>query len=253
MHRMIQEWMETALYPKGYKYAKRLDLSDRFRDLFMEELRPTIKQTDGEGNTFYMCSRQDIDEFYSQGLEILTALQDNAHKIFPTENIRLYGIEVLLTAPIRKGLQFTGSIDIVTHDTVEDEYVIYDLKTSRSGWSERIKNDPMKKSQILLYKKYFCDEHNISPKKVRVEYVILKRILFASPHFTVPRISKFSPSNGTPSMNKTVVEFEEFLDTCYDMEGDPIVAGVKPTPSKDNCKYCAFRTRKDDCPVGVGT
>lgn len=251
MHRVIQEWFGDALIAKGYKYAKRLDLSDRFRDIFMEELRPKIKQIDEDGNEHYLCSRQDLDEFYEQGVLILSYLQDNAHKIFPTESIKLYGIEVELVVPLRENLEFIGNIDIVTHNIETDEYFIYDLKTSRSGWNAKAKSDPLKKSQILLYKKYFCEQHGIPLDKVHVEYIILKRLLFENPLFTNPRVSKFIPPSGKISLSKITKEFERFLDSCYDESGNPIVKGIKPTPSRDNCKYCAFRFNKELCPVGV--
>lgn len=251
MHRVIQEWFGDALIAKGYKYAKRLDLSERFHDIFMEELRPVIKQMDADGNEYYMCSRQDLDEFYEQGVAILSYLQDNAHKIFPTEDVKLYGIEVPLSVALRENLEFMGMLDIITHNTKTGEYFIYDLKTSRSGWNAKAKSDPLKKSQLLLYKKYFCEQHDIPFDMVHVEFIILKRMLFENPMFTVPRVSKFVPPSGKPSINKVTKEFERFLDACYDSSGNPIVADIKPTPSRDNCKYCPFRTNKEMCPVGV--
>ena len=184
-------------------------------------------------------------------VEIINFVQQNSKKLFPTENTKLVGIEVELDHPLRENLSFTGFLDIVTTNVKTDEYTIHDLKTSRKGWRPEDKTNPVKKNQILLYKKFFSDMHGVPLDKIKVVYYILKRIVVQNGLYKNPRVGSFIPPHGTISINKTWKEFSQFLDACYDTEGNHITTNIKPTPSKSNCKYCPFKNKKDLCTVGV--
>jgi len=247
MHRLVQEWLGNVLYSKSIAYAKSIDLSERFQKILIEELKPHMIQENGQ----FLCSREELDEYYQQGVEIINYIQQNSKKLFPTENVKLVGVEVELEYPLRDNMIFTGFLDIVTTNTETEEYTIHDLKTSRSGWRLEDKNNPIKRSQILLYKKFFSDMHGVPLEKINVEFHILKRIVFETGMYKNPRVTKYIPPNGVTSINKAWKEFSQFLDACYDTEGNHIIKNTKPTPSKSNCKYCPFKDKKKLCPVGV--
>jgi hypothetical protein len=247
IHRIVQEWLGDILFAKSVSYARSIDLSGRFQQILVEELKPYIKLEDGT----FLCSREEVDEYYQQGLEIISFIQQNSKKIFPTEDVKLVGIELELEHPIRENLVFVGYLDIVTTNIKTGMYTIHDLKTSRRGWRDQDRNNPVKRSQLLLYKKFFAEQHAIPLDKVNVEFLILKRIVEQNGLYKNPRVSRFVPPNSNMSINKTWKEFSEFLDTCYDMNGNFITDKIKPAPNKSNCKYCPFKDRKDLCSVGV--
>jgi hypothetical protein len=83
--------------------------------------------------------------------------------------------------------------------------------------------------------------------KIEVEYQILKRKVSDNTEFTIPRISKFVPANGKPSVNAAWKGFMEFVDSVYDEEG--VVKQVDfPTNKSKSCDWCEFKTRKI-CPI----
>ena len=67
--------------------------------------------------------------------------------------------------------------------------------------------------------------------------------------FVIPRISKFEPPNGAPSVNKAWNSFQKFIDTCFD-NGEYITEQTA-TPSKDACRWCKFKDKKELCSVGI--
>jgi len=247
IHRVIQEWLGDILFAKSATYAKSIDLSSRFQSILVEEAKPHMKLPDGT----ILCSREELEEYYHQGMEIINYVQQNSKTLFPTENVKLVGIEYELAYPLRENLAFTGFIDIVTVNIETNEYVIYDLKTSRSGWRPQDKSDPMKKNQILLYKKFFSEMHDVPLEKIKVEYHILKRIVVQNGLYKNPRVTRFIPPNSKMSVQKAWGDFDRFLELCYDSNGNYITDNIKPLPSKNNCKYCPFKDRKDLCSVGV--
>ena len=88
-------------------------------------------------------------------------------------------------------------------------------------------------------------------ESVRVEYVILKRIISENSPYPIPRVSPFEPPHGKPSINRAWTDFENFLFDCFDSEGNYKTDTIKHKASKSACKYCVFRERKDLCKYGV--
>lgn len=248
MHEVIQDWLDT-LYNKSETIAKSVYLHDTFKDKFLSLFKDHTITTD-DGQKVYLCDKKTLMEFYEQGCQILTYMQQNYKKIFPTSNVKLFGIEYELNAEVKPGVSYVGYIDIVTYNELTGKYVLYDLKTSRSGWDQKTKSDPNKVGQLLLYKTFFAQQENVSPNDITVEFIILKRTIFENSPYPIPRISKFEPSNGTPSLNKNWQRFQQFVNTAFDTEGQYITEQVA-TPSAENCRWCKFRDRKDLCSYGV--
>ena len=72
------------------------------------------------------------------------------------------------------GKKFKGFIDMVIK-TPDGKHHIIDWKTCSWGWSRDKKSDPMTTYQLTLYKKFFCEKHNIDPEKVETYFGLLKR------------------------------------------------------------------------------
>ena len=81
-----------------------------------------------------------------------------------------------------------------------------------------------------------------SLEKIRVEYQILKRKLWEGTDFPIPRISKFVPANGKPSMNMAWKNFMGFVDSVFGDEGEVIQTDF-PTNKGKPCDWCEFKER----------
>ena len=111
---------------------------------------------------------------------------------------------------VKEGVHFIGFIDVLLKDKTTQNYIIIDLKTSTRGWNKYQKTDKVKTSQMLLYKKFYSEKYDIPLDKIKVEYQILKRKINEDYEFPIPRISKFVPLNGKPSVNNEMERFYEF-------------------------------------------
>ena len=59
--------------------------------------------------------------------------------------------------------------------TKDGKYHIIDWKTCSWGWDMRKRSDPMVTYQLTLYKKFFCQKHNIAANMVETHFAVLKR------------------------------------------------------------------------------
>jgi len=248
MHEVIQEWLDT-LYNKNENVAKSVYLHDGLKDKLLQLFRDNTILTEG-GEKVFLCDKKTLMEYYEQGCKILDYIQTHYKKIFPTTATKLFAIEYELNVEVRPGLQYVVYIDIVTHNTLTDKYVIYDLKTSRRGWSEDEKKSPIKVGQLLLYKTFFAHQLGIREDQISVEFIILKRTIFENSPYPIPRVSKFEPPNKGPSLTKNWDRFEKFINMCFDDTGN-IIPVQEATPSKDACKWCKFKDKPDLCSVAV--
>ncbi len=71
-------------------------------------------------------------------------------------------------------LVFKGYIDLVIK-TTDGKYHVIDWKTCSWGWDREKRNSKMITYQLTLYKKFFCQKHNIDPKLVETHFALLKR------------------------------------------------------------------------------
>jgi hypothetical protein len=246
-HEVIQEWLDI-LYNKSETVAKTVYLHDKFKDRLLELFTESIV-VNADGTKTFLADKKTLMEFYEQGCQILTYIQANYKKIFPTEDTKLFAIEYPLDMEVRDGVQYIGYIDIVTHNVANDTYRLYDLKTTRSGWTAQQKADTLKTGQLLLYKRFFAQQLSLDEKDIDVEFIMLKRTIFENASFTIPRVSKFVPANGKPSVNKIWNKFEEFIARAFDETGQ-YVAEQPPQPSADTCRWCEFKNRKELCSFG---
>ena len=69
---------------------------------------------------------------------------------------------------------FKGFIDLVLK-TSDGKYHIIDWKSCSWGWKLEKKTDRLTTYQLTLYKKFFCEKHNIDPNMVETHFALLKR------------------------------------------------------------------------------
>jgi len=246
MHEVIQAWLENYVYQGKDTQAKSIDLTEplkqKFITLFQEQTT-----LDKNGNKIFLCDKKTLMEFYNQGCEILSYVQQHRQKLFPSKDVTLLGIEHPIEEEVRTGVTFIGYIDIMVKNEKTGKITIYDLKTSRASWTQAQKSDPIKLNQILLYKKFISEKFNTPLEMIGTEFVILKRTISENSPYPIPRVSSFEPSNGKPSVNRAWSHIEAFLNECFDGEGNYRTDLIKAKPGKDSCKYCVYNDKEVYC------
>jgi hypothetical protein len=240
MHETIQHYL-SVMYGVSKKQADEINVDK----LLLERMRENYKVEVEKMSEGTPCSQDELEEFFGDGRRILEWFMKHIGKFYSKSGYELVGIEIPLNKEIKKGVHFIGYIDIVLKDIAENAIIIIDLKTSTMGWNKYQKEDRLKNSQILLYKKYYSELFDIPLTKIRVEFQIMRRKLPDDSPYPVPRISKHIPPNGSPSVNKVYDEFMSFIDIVFDDEGNfrDIPYPKVPGNAKKNCKWCEFSAR----------
>ena len=239
MHETIQHLLDV-MYNVTKKQALQLDLE---KMLYKQMVEHFTKESEKMEDGMYPCKKEELGEFFEDGKAILGYFISKLDKLYTKTGYELVAIEQRLNAEIKPGVHFIGFIDVLLKDKTTQDYIIIDLKTSTRGWNKYQKNDKIKTSQMLLYKKFYSDKYDIPLDKIKVEYQILKRKLWEGVDFPIPRISKFVPANGKPSMNLAWNGFKGFVDSVF-AEGGDIIQEVFPPNKGKQCDWCEFKTRK---------
>ena len=151
------------------------------------------------------------------------------------DNYEVFSVEEKLMLPIKElkdlGYEFKGYIDLVLK-TEDGKYHIIDWKTCSWGWDAKKRSDKYITYQLTLYKKFFCEKHNIDPKLVETHFALLKRTA-KKDHVEIFRVT----SGPRKIQNAT----------------DLLVKGVRTINSgvhfknRNSCGYCEFKNTKH-CP-----
>ena len=236
MHEVLQTYL-TVMYNDTIKMADALPLEKMLLHRMKYNYTKAMENNGGE----VFCEQKDMEEFYGHGLLILDFFKKRRQNYFSKKGYELKGIEVPINHNLSDKMKFIGYVDVLLYDKIRDKYKIIDIKTSTIGWNKYVKADTNKTDQLLLYKQFLSKELDIPLDKVEVEYFIVKRKLYENLDFPQKRVQKFVPANGTPSMNKMINRFKEFLDATYDLDGK--VKNIEYEKCVGKCK--AFTKCKD--------
>ena len=185
-----------------------------------------------------------IQQYLGYSIDLLKQFIPNIHKWFPKSGIKLEGTEVLLNTDIPGwNIKFRGYIDILLKDTKNNKYKIIDLKTSRTTWNDKQKNDETKRLQLLLYKIFLSQEKNIPLQNIDIEFLILKKILFQS-QYKNSRIQKYQPPHGNVTINKARNLFNETLKEMQKLCESKQNGCMNPS---NYCLWCPFNKEKELC------
>jgi hypothetical protein len=247
MHNIVQHWLQV-LFTKTVKESEAID----FDKLLMEELKKNYAE-DVKKHGKHFSTKEQLSEFYLDGLETLKYLRKKRTKYFDRRNQELVGTEVpILIAPIpeKPNVVLMGFLDIVLKDKKGSKFYIPDLKTSTKGWNQWDKKDQTKIDQLLIYKIYFAQQYNIPIEEIEVEYMILKRKIDLDSMYPQKRVQTFNPSQGKVSLNKTLKSFESFINSCFLPDGSyntlfpyQAIAGK----NEFNCRFCEFKNDEKRC------
>jgi len=214
MHETLQEYMEL-MYNKGQQHADEFDAHSDFQERFMSLYKADV---DKKGEHF--ATQKELIEFTNDGLNIIDFFlkyrQDHFHK----HGWKLLGIEMpILLAPHEDypNVKLMGKLDLVMFDETMHRVVIWDIKTSTRGWTKYDKNNKLKTSQMVMYKKYFAEQYNVPVESIDVRYFIVKRKIPDNPKYPImkSRIQKFEPSSGKTTQNKMVKNMRSFIEDVF--------------------------------------
>lgn len=248
MHTVIQTWLHT-IYTRTVKAGNEMDLDAMLLTEMKSEYKERLEKSDG----VHFTSPEELSEYYTNGAEILKTLRAKRSTYFSTKQYQLMAIELPLSCSPdedRPNIILQAFLDLIFYDTFTKKYLIQDIKTSKAGWNDYSKKDKGKVNQLVLYKKYFCDLYSIDPSRVDIQYFILKRKIDPDSLWPQKRIQTFTPSNGSMTIRKLEKEFKEFLDDCFDADGQytdkkhPAIAGK----GFYNCKFCVYKDNEELCP-----
>ena len=243
MHEVIQTWLEI-MYNDSVKNADLLPLEEMLRDKLVEQFK-IAEESDGK----VPCTKEDINEFFIDGCNILDFLKKRRGDYFQKRQYELVGCEVPIEVMLKKDIKMVGYLDIVLKHKPTDTITIIDIKTSTRGWNKWMKADKNKTQQLLLYKQFYSKQYNHPIENIDVEYFIVKRKLWENTDFPQKRVQKFSPASGTVSMNKVNKGLNLFLENAFDDKGE-YKNDMVATPSKKACRFCEFKNT-EYCKYGI--
>lgn len=238
-HETVQEWLDV-LYNRSVKEAEGVDLEANLETKLKE-----VYQKECEALGKHFSTAEELAQFYMEGCEILKYIKKNRISWFDSRDW-LVGCEIPIYTNLKGQFYFKGYIDVLIYDEILDKWIILDIKTSRSGWSSKVKADFLKTSQVLLYKEFLSRQFGIDPKKIEVKYFIVKRQIDENaPYLAMKkRVQEFSPVAGPRKVKQAVSMVSEFMEGALTDTGEYQDREYEALPSATNCKYCLF---KDSC------
>jgi hypothetical protein len=233
LHETIQAYL-VCYYERTIKEADNLPLKDilQYR---MEENYKISKEQHGDD---FEVSLDQMKEFFNDGCNIIDEFLKRKSGYFPKKNTELVGIEIGLNHRVSDSIKFRGYMDVVIHNKTTGRIKIIDIKTATMGWNKYMKADKTKTNQLLLYKYFFSKEKEIPIDKIDVEYLILKRRLYENFDYPQKRIQQFSPASGKPSINKVMNRLQEFMDECFDEDGNVVDNDYEKCEKHKKCILC---------------
>ena len=238
LHEAIQHYL-TVMYDTSGAAADREDIVGMFEECLRNEYAKQYKKSGSHFST-----PEELREFFEDGVTIIEYLKKKRSRYFSRRGTYLAGCEVpIIIAPNKRynNVLYQGFLDVVLYHENSDRFTIIDIKTSTKGWSAKAKKDEDKQFQLILYKKFFSEQFNIPLDKIDIEFFIVKRKLYESEDYVIPRIQEFTPASGKVKMNKATRALDEFITKAFTQEGFAEVEH-QPTPDNpnNNCNWCAF-------------
>lgn len=242
MHTVVEEWVRT-IYNESAKKANELDLNAMLK----ENLKIEYLKAKKENNNEAFLSAKELFEFYEDGVATLDYLKKKRSRYFPKKHTKLMGIEIELNTPVNDNIKFNGFIDIVLKDTLRNKIIVIDLKTSTRSWGDYKKKDDLVRMQLLFYKHYYAEQFNVNVDDVEIFFLILKRKLYENSDFPQPRTQTFVPPNSKRTIKKYLKILDEFINECFDKNGDYVRKNYEASGNANACKWCEYRNT-EHCP-----
>ena len=236
LHEVLQHYLDV-MYEKSGAEADRINTYDMFEEKLREEYTTQYKKNKNQ----HFSNPQELRQFFDEGIEIIRDFAKNKSKYFSKRGWWLVGCEVPIQVtpnPLKPNVIYNGFLDVVMYHEPTDTFKIIDIKTSRQGWNNKVKKDELKQFQLILYKKFFSELFGVDPKKIEIEYFIVKRQLYEHEDFVIKRIQTFSPPSGKIKQKRAGDALQTFITEAFTKEG---YKEVEHQPKENNnCKWCPF-------------
>jgi hypothetical protein len=248
-HETLQHYL-TVMYTDTVKRADALD----FRSILTNKLREEYTRCVGESNGEHFSNPLQMAEYLEDGVAILEWFKKRRKQYFSTKDYELVGIEMELCEPASEtnsSVYWYGFIDLVIRHIPTNTIYIYDIKTSRAGWNKYQKSDSLKMAQLIAYKNYFSKQFGVPKENIVVEFFIVKRKLIEDSMFPQKRVQLLRPASGTVTQRKVQKHIDNFIEHCFDADGNKLADRQYEAISgkgDKNCKYCPFKTDYANCP-----
>jgi len=249
IHETLQHYLSVA-YNESGAAADRIDLETQFEEKFREVYSEEYKNN----KLVHFSDPGAMREFFDDGIAIINFVKKRRGEYFSSRGWHLVGIEIpIVISPDKRynNLYFNGFIDLVMYHEPTDEFVIYDIKTSTRGWSDKEKKDEIKQFQILLYKTYFSEQFGVPAENIDVKFFIVKRKIWEESEFPQKRVQEFTPANGKTKMNRAKNSLTTFIENVFNIDGSYKNVDHLAQLSKSSCMYCPFRQLKSLCSEGI--
>lgn len=238
IHTTLQHYI-TVMYNESGAQADKIDLVEYFEECFGK----TYQEDYIKNNKVHFSNPVEMREFFDDGINILEFIKKKRGEYFGKRGWWLVGCEVpILITPDKRynSVLYKGYLDLVLYHEPTNKFVIYDIKTSTSGWKDKDKKDETKQLQILLYKQYFSEQFNVPIEDIEIEFMILKRKIWENSEFPQKRIQKFIPVSGKNKISKAKKTVSDFIETIFDGSGKYKEQHHKTNASQWNCRFCAY-------------
>jgi hypothetical protein len=245
IHETIQNYL-SVMYNESIVKADEIDLEEYFEERFRETY---IKEYQNN-NKIHFSDSEEMREFFDDGLAILDFIKKKRNEYFSKKDWYLVGIEIpIIIAPntTHNNVLFNGFIDLVLYHEPTEQFVIYDIKTSSRGWSDKEKKDDIKQSQILLYKLFFSEQFGVPIESIDVKFFIVKRKIWEGGDFPQKRIQEFTPANGKTKVKKAKTHLDTFINSVFCIDGTYQTVDHQAQPGKTTCSYCPHKNKKELC------
>ena len=244
VHEVIQHYL-TTMYEKSIKEADLIDMPNMLVDQVKEFYTEGVKKANGE----HFSKQSELTEFCVQGAKALDWFKRHRGEYFSKKNWELLGIEVPIDDKY-KSVGVLGYIDVLMRNTKTGKIKIIDLKTSTMGWKKE-KTDPMKRGQLLFYKKFIADKYDVDISMVDVEFIIIKRIVWDKGDWPVKWIQRFEPPSANVSINRIFKQVDLFIKEGFNEDGSyNTEATYEKLGVNTKCKWCEFADKPEICDKG---
>lgn len=233
-HNILQEWL-TTIYTKKEKDGMKIKFDVRFNEILKEEMTKAAEKVGGNLSSYF--SKEETLEFLNQTVNLIYKIRSKRRDYFTLKSHTLIGTEVPLACEYTfndKTISFNGFIDLIIKNNNTGKYTIYDLKTSKNGWSEHKKKDITVTSQLVLYKYFYSKQYNIPIDDIDICFFILKRQPYISEDFPTHYVTKFTPSSGSVSINKALKLVNNYIQ-------DTLINDIKEFNKINKyCNWCEY-------------
>jgi len=235
LHETIQHYLDVMYGVSGAE-ADRINLTEYFEDRLRDLYKEGYQKNEGHYST-----PEQLREFFEDGIEILNFIKKKRGQFFSKKGWYLVGCEIpIIITPNKryKNVIYQGFIDVVLYHEPTNTFKIIDIKTSTKGWGDKEKKDESKQFQLVLYKKYFSEQFNVSIDNIDIEFFIVRRKVWENADFPIGRVQLWKPASGKVKLNKATKNVEDFITQAFTQDGyaekeyEPVI--------NDNCKWCPF-------------